>query len=67
MYIRLKIFEKKVVGDSNKPIFRYEVNGTHAIKIMVITLIKQFSGEKISEKVSYHIEEIDRILTEEGF
>lgn len=48
MYIRTKIFQRK--GD-DKPFFTQEVNGTHAIQLMIVKVAEHFFGAKISEQI----------------
>jgi hypothetical protein len=51
MYVRLKVFDKKINDSHNKPIFFYESDGTHAIKLSIIAVIKRYYGEQIGEKI----------------
>lgn len=51
MYIRLKIFDKKSIGTSQKPLFFYEINGNSAIELMIISVTKEFFGEQKGEKI----------------
>jgi len=51
MYVRLKIFEKKLNDAHNKPIFFYESNGTHAIRLAIISVINRYYGERIAEQI----------------
>jgi hypothetical protein len=51
MYVRLKIFEKKLNKVYNKPIFFYESNGTNAVRLAIISVINRYYGDRISEQV----------------
>jgi hypothetical protein len=70
MYIRLKIFNKKSVGNYSKPIFFIEINGENALTILIFKLIEKNFGSYISEKVKNEInlcnEKIKLILAQEG-
>jgi len=51
MYVRLKIFEKKLKGEYQPPIFSYEITGNTAIKILIISLVSDFYSKKTLIKI----------------
>jgi len=51
MYVRIKIFEKKLKDIHNIPIFFYEGVGNNVIRLSITTVIERYYGYKIAEQI----------------
>jgi hypothetical protein len=51
MYVRIKIFEKKLKDIHNTPIFFYEGLGNNAIRLSITAIIERYYGYKIAEQI----------------
>ena len=60
MYIRLKIYEKRENYKFNNPLFSYEINGTHAVKLMILYLVETFYSKQLRDKIKDIIETSER-------
>lgn len=59
MYIRLKIFERKEESKLNTPLASYEVNGTHAIRLIIVYLLEFAYPKEIKDKIKNILEQME--------
>lgn len=59
MFIRLKIYEKRENYKFNNPLISYEINGTHAVKLMILYLVER-SYPNLKDKIKELIELSER-------